>query len=102
MRGAIPPPSSAGGRLDVSFDPETKKVWEIACFAYKVEPGSCNSSAGVNIGDTEDHVKSALGVPSSEKLSDVTKTLAYDRLNIKFYMKKMKVYMIITGLDEAS
>jgi hypothetical protein len=33
-------PSGTGGRLDVSFDPKTKKVWEIACFSSSVEPES--------------------------------------------------------------
>jgi hypothetical protein len=61
-----------------------------------------NSIAGVNIGDTEDHVKSALGVPTSEKLSDVTKTIVYDRLNIKLYLAKQKVYMMKVGLHQAS
>jgi hypothetical protein len=94
--------SSTGGRLEVWFEAKTKKVREIACYAHKVEPGSRNSVAGVDIGDTEDHVKSALGVPSSEKLDGVTKTLVYDRLNIQLYLEKMKVYMIEVGLHGAS
>lgn len=95
-------PSGTGGRLDVSFDPETKKVWEIACFSSTVERGSCNSAAGVNIGDTEGDVKSALGQPSLEELSGVTKTITYDKLNVRLYLTKQKVYMIKVRLHQAS
>jgi hypothetical protein len=91
-------PSDPGGHLDVAFDPETKKVREVACYSSTVQPGSCNSAAGINIGDSEDRVRSALGQPSSENLSGVAKALTYDKLNIRLYLTKQKVYMINVGV----
>jgi hypothetical protein len=56
----------------------------------------------VNIGDTEGDVKSALGQPSLEELSGVTKTITYDKLNVRLYLTKQKVYMIKVRLHQAS
>jgi outer membrane protein assembly factor BamE (lipoprotein component of BamABCDE complex) len=83
---------ATSSRLDVEFDPASKKLRQIAC--YSSDSYSCPALVGVNDGTDEDTVVKKLGRPSSEKILGPTKLIEYEPLGVWYYLAKQKVYML--------
>ena len=85
-------PQGEDYRIDVSFDPKTKRLKYIACFSQ----GSfnCPSLFGIDDGTSEKRLLETLGDPSKQSLDGVTKTMSYDKLHTRFLLSRQKVFML--------
>jgi hypothetical protein len=91
-------------RLDIDFD-DSAKVISIGCY-YDNESGVPPTDRclinNVGIFDQEGEVVEKLGVPDRETLNGITKTVAYERLNLELFFTKRRLYQIkVTNFEES-
>ena len=83
-------------RTDVSFDPVTKAVIEIGCYASeKQRPVAYCTINGIGLGMKEDRVIDHLGPPSRSSIDGVIKRLEFAGFNMEVMLEKREVYYII-------
>jgi hypothetical protein len=83
-------------RIDVRFDPSLKKVNSIGCYVSDssfIIPKECGVLS-ISIRDDESTILDKLGKPTKEEFSGVTKTIFYEKLNLKLYLVKKRLYYI--------
>lgn len=84
-------------RLEVGFDPETRLVNEITCYAYLQAPSASNACPplfGVKPLMSEDEVRTAVGQEDSTKYIGSSKLLHYEGLGLDIFLVKKQVYYI--------
>jgi hypothetical protein len=84
-------------RIDVSFDPDLKRVDSIGCYvagSSSSKPKECDI-LGIKIKDDEVSVLEKLGRPEKEEINGVTKTLYYNQLNLQLLFEKRLLYYVI-------
>jgi hypothetical protein len=83
-------------RTDVKFDPATKTVIEIGCYASeKQRPVAYCTVNEIGPGMKEDRVIDRLGPPSSSSIDQLVKRLEYANFNMVIYLEKREAYYII-------
>jgi hypothetical protein len=88
-------------RIDIGFDSSNKKVKFVGCYVNPkeyVDVGACAIN-NIQALDSEEVIFDRLGSPSSSTIDDSTKTITYDKYNLKiFLVKKMAYYIIVEDL----
>ena len=88
----------ADRRIDLAFDPNTKRVSEIGCYVDSTAPGGksgyCAALFGIDSNSTEASVSATLGTPDAEKFSGPSKSLRYKSLGLEVTLSKRRVYML--------
>ncbi|ANT49756.1 hypothetical protein [Mesorhizobium amorphae] len=85
-------------RIDLSFDPETKRISEIGCYANSSVNGNtkqlCPALFGIDSNSSEDEVLAKLGSPDAQKIEGASKSLRYDEIGLEVTLSKRRVYML--------
>jgi hypothetical protein len=84
-------------RLDISFDQKEKKVSSISCYSDSYL--ECEKIFGIHDGSSEKELLGKLGVPEKEEITQATKRMDFEKFNVRFYLSKLKVYMITVGMS---
>ncbi|TRC72038.1 hypothetical protein FJV83_31430 [Mesorhizobium sp. WSM4307] len=82
-------------RIDLSFDPTSKRISGIGCYSDSSVNGQrCPSLFGIDSNTYEDEVLAKLGMPNAEKLSGASKSFRYDAIGLEVTLSKRRVYML--------
>lgn len=87
--------------FNVRFDSQGE-VEQIRCYDTVSESRSeCPRIFSIGIGTKESEILIRLGTPSYEKIDpdSYVKTLSFDRLNLSFFLKQGKIYMVTVTKD---
>ena len=84
-------PSTGTKLLDIGFDKKTNLVDQIECFADEPVEKFCDLESGIGIDVSEQKARNILGVPTTETLIEGTKTLFYQRYNLRLGLQRQKI-----------
>lgn len=83
-----------GHQVHVEFDPASDRVTSISCEIQDGYGRACAPFSGVGIGDTEQHVTTTLGQPSTVSVNGESRNLRYDLSGVNIRVAAGRVYGI--------
>ena len=90
-----------GHRIDVVFQPESKRVMSISCFDQSDTP-TCPWTYSIKVGMDENELVKELGQPTRASVSNGVKIMYWNDFGVEVTLQRRKAYMIRRDKPQAS